>query len=61
MFKMEKKQIIERAEGIIRSALYELDRLKQEIVEQEEENSAIINRLDKIADDCSAVRKGIIG
>jgi len=60
-FKMEKTIIIDQISKILNKTLQELEDLKQEVEQEQSEQDLLLEKINKIEDDCSEIRKGVIG
>ena len=58
---MEKKQIITKITTKIENLLLELEELASQIAQEEEFNSILMEKLNKIEDDTTKIRQGLVG
>lgn len=58
---MEKIQIIDQIIDIFEKNLEELRKLKENVKQEEEFNSILLNKIKKIENDTDKIRQGIIG
>jgi len=58
---MEKTNIIDRITAILNNTIKELEQLKEECEAEAKFNDKLIEKIDSIASDTTALKKGVIG